>query len=129
MDEKINELLGEELKRQIESLSSLETGTREMGTAVDDVTKLYKLLIDTEKVSAESRKLDIEENKNKNDSANMLNEQKKDRYVKIGIAAAEIVIPFILYGMLMRKGLKFEETGCVTSPWTKNLINRITPKK
>ena len=59
MDEKINELLGEELKRQIESLSSLETGTREMGTAVDDVTKLYKLLIDTEKVSAESKLLSL----------------------------------------------------------------------
>lgn len=38
-----------------------------------------------------------------------LNEQMKDRYFKVGIAAAELLIPLMFYGIWMRKGFKFEE--------------------
>lgn len=52
-----------------------------------------------------------------------------DRYVKIGVAAAELVLPLIFYGVWMKKGLKFEETGTYTSQTFKNLFNRFKPTK
>lgn len=122
MEEKINQALGEEVLRQIKGLKDLETGTREMGSAVDDVIKLHKQLVETEKAGTEARKLDIEESKSKSDSEieqqnckDALAEQKKDRWVKLGITIAEISIPLVFSGILFAKGMRFEETGSYTA--------------
>ena len=58
-----------------------------------------------------------------------LEEQVKDRYFKVGIAAAELMIPLMFYGIWMNKGFKFEETGTFTSSTFKGLINRFRPTK
>ena len=58
-----------------------------------------------------------------------LAEQVKDRYFKLGIAAAEIVLPLIFYATWMRKGFKFEETGTFTSTTFRGLFNRFRPTK
>ena len=58
-----------------------------------------------------------------------LEEQVKDRYFKVGIAAAELMIPLMFYGIWMNKGFKFEETGTITSSTFKGLINRFKPTK
>ena len=58
-----------------------------------------------------------------------LEEQVKDRYFKVGIAAAELMIPLMFYGIWMNKGFKFEETGTITSSTFKGLINRFRPTK
>lgn len=57
------------------------------------------------------------------------NEQMKDRYFKVGIAAAELLIPLMFYGIWMRKGFKFEETGTYTSTTFRGLFNRFRPTK
>ena len=44
-----------------------------------------------------------------------LDENTLDRYAKIGIAAAELVLPLMFYGVWMSRGLRFEETGTFTS--------------
>ena len=44
MEEKnIEELLSKEIAAQIEALSDLQSGSKEKSTAIDDLTKLYKL--------------------------------------------------------------------------------------
>ena len=53
----------------------------------------------------------------------------KDRYFRVGIAAAELLIPLMCYGIWMNKGFKFEETGTFTSSTFKGLINRFRPTK
>ena len=58
-----------------------------------------------------------------------LAEQRIDRYVRIGIAAAELMIPIMFYNIWMRKGFKFEETGSFTSTTFKGLINRFRPTR
>ena len=58
-----------------------------------------------------------------------ISEQIKDRYFKVGIAAAELVIPLVFYGIWMNKGFKFEETGAYTSTTFKGLFNRFRPTK
>lgn len=52
-----------------------------------------------------------------------------DRCVKIGIAAAEIMVPLAFYGAWMKQGFEFEKTGSFTSATFKNLFNRFRPTK
>lgn len=52
-----------------------------------------------------------------------------DRCVKVGIALTEIVVPLAFYGIWMKQGFKFEETGSFTSTTFKNLFNRFRPTK
>lgn len=117
MDE-IKEMLSEEIKKQIEDLSELDPGNEEKSKAIDNVVKLYKLTLEKEKASCDSE-----------NERNQLNEQKRDRYVKIGIAAAEIILPLIFYGAWIGKGLRFEKDGSFTSTTFKNLISKFRPTK
>ena len=61
--------------------------------------------------------------------AEQLKEQVKDRYFKVGIAAAEIIIPIVFYGVWLKRGFKFEETGIFTSTTFRSLFNRFKPTK
>ena len=58
-----------------------------------------------------------------------IQENRIDRFIKAGTAAAELVLPLVCYGIWMRKGFKFEETGSFTSTTFKNLLNRFRPTK
>ncbi len=129
MDENIKDLLGEEIKAQIEGLSDLEVGSKEKSTAISDLVTLYRLDIEATKnelefdEKRESREL---EEQLKRDQ---LKEQVKDRYCRLGIEVASIVLPLIFYAAWMRKGFKFEETGTYTSTTFRGLFNRFRPTK
>lgn len=110
MDE-IRDLLGEEIKEEIFNLSALEPGSKEKSTAIEDLTKLYRLRI--EELSKKDQ----------------LNEQVKDRYFRLGVEAAGIVLPLIFYATWMRKGFEFEETGIFTSTTFRGLFNRFKPTR
>lgn len=129
MDEEIRKLLEEEIKAEIRDLSTLEPGSKEKSTAIEDLAKLYKLRIEetknewdfTEKY--ESRNSDIQFKKNQ------LEEQVKDRYFKFGVEVASIILPLIFYAAWMKRGFKFEETGTYTSTTFRSLFNRFKPTK
>ena len=122
MNEEICKLMDEEIKSQLEEMSSLKAGSDEKIKATESLSKLYKLRIDDERLDNELLKETMEKEA-------LLTEQKKDRWFKTGIAAAEIGIPLIFYGIWMRRGFKFEETGTFTSQTFKGLINRFRPTK
>lgn len=129
MGEEIKKMLEEEIKSEIKNLTTLKTGSDEHSSAVEDVAKLYKLRIDEDKTAIEylektqSRKSDAEH------KDAQLKESIKDRYFRIGIAAAELVLPLMFYATWMNKGFKFEETGTYTSRTFGGLINRFKPTK
>ena len=127
--EEIRNLLDEEIKAEIEELSSLTFGSKEHLTATENLATLYKLRVDETKTA-----LDFEEKSEnrKNDDEfkkNQLAEQVKDRYFKLGIAAAELVLPLMFYAVWMRRGFKFEENGTYTSTTFRGLFNRFRPTK
>ena len=103
----IRDLLGEEIKSGIRDLSSLPYGSEEKSTAIEDLVKLYKLRIEERD----------------------FNEKVKDRYFRLGIEMTSIVLPLIFYGIWMRKGFKFEETGTYTSMTFRSLFNRFKPTR
>ncbi len=137
MDENsIKELLSEEIAEEIQALSTLEAGSKEKSTAIDDLTKLYKLRIEESKSEWEAdekynRRVMEDEANTRDDELKQtqIAEQVKDRYFRLGIAAAELMIPLMFYGIWMKKGFKFEETGTYTSTTFRGLFNRFRPTK
>jgi len=129
MDEEIRKLLEEEIKTEIRNLSTLEPGSKEKSTAIEDLAKLYRLRIEETRnewdfnEKYESRDSDMQFKKNQ------LEEQVKDRYFRLGVEVASIILPLIFYGIWMRKGFKFEETGTFTSTTFRGLFNRFRPTK
>lgn len=118
MDNEIKNLLNEEIKRQLADMDYIDTGDEKKASATQDVERLCKLVMESEKTEAE-----IECNKKEASGA------KKDRIIKIVIGSMEIVLPLAFYAVWMCVGLKFEETGCFTSTTFKGLLNRFRPTK
>lgn len=135
MDE-IRELLDEVIKDDIDKISSLEAGSKEKSNAIDDVTKLYKLRLDEMKVEneAEASKNQFEAEQDKltdewRFKEVQLKEQNKDRWISFGLQIGLTIGGWIVYDIWHRRGLRFEEEGTITSPWTRNLISKMLPKK
>lgn len=129
MEEEIKSLLEEEIDTQIRELSSLQAGSKEKSSAIDDLTKLYKLKIEETKT-----KWEINERYDNRDSdvqlkKDQLVEQVRDRYFRLGIEGAGIVLPLIFYAVWMKRGFKFEENGTYTSTTFRGLFNRFRPTK
>lgn len=135
MDE-IKNLLGEEIKKEINNLSSLDDATEKKSKAIDDIAKLYKLKLEQDKIEAEledSRNRHELEKEAKDDERVSREEQRKkinlDRVIDVGLQVLTVVGGWIAYDIWHRRGLKFEETGSVTSPFTRNLMTKMLPKK
>ena len=143
MDEQIREALTKEILSQLNSLGDLSPGSKEQQTAVDNVTKLYRLgLEDVKSADDYDEKLyrrDVDAQREQNElnkqvreeelKKNQLAEQVKDRYFRLGIEVAGIVLPLMFYASWMKKGFRFEETGTYTSKTFMNLFNRFRPTK
>ena len=129
MDEEIRRLLGEEIKTEIQKLSSLESGSKEKSTAIEDLATLYRLRIEETK-----NELDFDEKYDSRVSDQLLkkeqlDEQVKYRYFRLGVEAASIILPMMFYAVWMRRGFKFEETGTYTSTTFRGLFNRFKPTR
>lgn len=129
MGEENRSLLEEEIKAEIKRLGSLEFGSHEHTTAVDSLTKLYKLKLEEDKNAYE--RLDKIENReiDQESKTAQMAESVKDRYFRFGMAAAELVLPLMFYGVWMRRGFKFEQDGTFTSQTFRGLFSRFRPTK
>lgn len=55
--------------------------------------------------------------------------QNIDRYVKYGLAVAELILPLTFYACWMNRGFRFEETGTFTSTTFRGLFSHFKPSK
>lgn len=152
--EEINKLMDKEIVSQIKALGSLQSGSQEQTAAVKNLTAMYEARINEEKVKLdaedkrEKREMDREQHcadeaLKKSQAADeaaarerdlklkesQLEDQKIDRLMRVGVAMMELGLPLVCYGHWFRKGLKFEETGSITSSMMRNLINKFKTKK
>lgn len=97
MGEEIKELLEEEIKAEIENLSSLEAGSQQHSAAVESLAKLYKLKIEEDKSSMDYYEKEESRNTEIDIKRNQMDEAVKDRYFRLGIAAAELILPLMFY--------------------------------
>lgn len=150
----IKKMLDEEIDRLLSHIKTLGYETDERKAAISELDRLYKLRIEETK-NEQNYKMDCERRAQerafrqadetlKRDQMAMerafheaddkskreqLSDQGIERYFRYGAMALELVLPIVAYGIWYRIGLKFEETGTVTSAMTKNLIVRMLPKK
>ena len=129
MDDEIRKMLDEEIKTEIQALSSLESDSKEKSDAVDNLVKLYKLRIEETRNEWDfGEKYDARES-DKQIKKDQLAEQVKDRYFRLGVEAAGLILPLIFYDVWMRRGFRFEETGTYTSTTFRGLFNRFKPTR
>lgn len=129
MGEENRSLLEEEIRTEIKRLAALESGSQEHTTAVDSLTKLYKLKLEEDKNAVEHMEKIENRESDKDYKYAQMDEAVKDRYIRIGIAAAELIIPMVFYGIWMRRGFEFEKDGTFTSQTFRGLFSRFKPTK
>ena len=129
----IKKLLDYAIETEINNLNSA-SNKDEKSEVIKNLAALHKLRIEEIKTETEieekSERRAMDKAAHDEDAtlkAFQLDENTLDRYAKIGIAAAELVLPLMFYGVWMRRGLRFEETGTFTSQTFKNLFNRFKP--
>lgn len=118
MNDGIAKKMDEVIDRSIDKMKLLDPEEEGYPEATDRLTKLYKLKI--EETQAES------EVQIKNQQ---LAEAKKDRWIKLGVDIAGILLPLGFYGIWMARGFKFEQTGSYTSTTFRGLFSRFRPTK
>ncbi|MCD8119692.1 MAG: hypothetical protein LUE29_09500 [Lachnospiraceae bacterium] len=122
MEEKdINGLLEDELKRQFNELQTLDAGSEEQSRAVENVVKLYKAKIDEQKA--------VWDSEDSYDRRVMEVKQARERWIKLGIDAAGIVLPMIFYTIWTKAAFGFETNGYPSTMTTKELWHLIRPTK
>lgn len=147
MNEDIITMLDEQIKAELGGLSGLAVGSKEHKEAIEGLAKLYRLRIDDSKAAMEYnkeiddddfRKKQMEqEEKFHNEQAErdeqsrkeQLAEQKKDRYIRIGIAAAELMVPLVFFAKIYQMGYDLEKDGTFTVQTLKNLVRFVKPTK
>lgn len=125
----IETLLHEEIQDGFDALSRMERGTEIHKTTVDEVAKLFDKAIEIEKIEVEAK----EKAKAREIEASLkrvqMEEDRKDRRFKNGIAVGGIVLPLAVTIWGTFKTLKFEEEGTVTTMMGRGFINKLIPKK
>ena len=125
----IETLLHEEIQDGFDALSKMERGTEIHKTTVDEVAKLFDKAIEIEKIEIEAK----EKAKAREIEASLkraqMDEDRKDRRFKNGIAVGGIVLPLAVTIWGTFKTLKFEEEGTVTTMMGRGFINKLIPKK
>ena len=74
----IRDLLNEEIKSQIKDLASLETGSKEKSSAVDDLANLYRLSIEETKLELDAEEKSERRRIDENESQDRLINWKHD---------------------------------------------------
>ena len=125
----IETLLHEEIQDGFDALSKMERGTEIHKTTVDEVAKLFDKAIEIEKIEIEAK----DKAKAREIEASLkrvqMEEDRKDRRFKNGIAVGGIVLPLAVTIWGTFKTLKFEEEGTVTTIMGRGFINKLIPKK
>lgn len=121
----IQNLLDNEIVRRLKELDGMASGSKEIGVAIEDIEHLCKMRV-------EERKLNSELESNAREERDKLVEnaaRAKDRYIRLGLDVAGLILPLAFYGIWMYKGFKFEESGTFTSTTFRSLFNRFKPTK
>ena len=134
MSDEIKKELEKEILKEIQDLSTLESGSKEKGSAIENLATLYKLNIEEVKIEHEAMEKAFDRGSADETSVRdlelkqrTLDESIKDRYFKLGLDVAGLIAPIIFYNIWMERGLKFEETGTYTSTTFRGLFNRFKP--
>ena len=125
----IKSLLRDEIQREFEKLNEMEVGSDQHKAGVDAAVKLVDRAIEMEKIDIDLN----EKTKVREDDISLkvrsMDEERKDRLIKNGIAVASIVVPTIVTIWGTIKSIEFEKEGTFTTIMGRGFINKLLPKK
>ena len=132
MNDVIREKLEAQIVRDLEQLeNSKQYGSEDRKQMVNDLDKLYRLLLDDLKVecdiadSGDRFIAEQEQREFENDYKKLQTvRDKKDRIIRYILDGAAIGVPALVSVFMILEGFKFEETGTVTSKFFQWIINR-----
>lgn len=131
----IKEKMLKEVKRLLEELSQLDTACKEYSIKSEQLEVLTNILNEMNKTENDGIKINNEYNvevgrliQDKNNADNDSKNKVLD-YLRLGVECVGIVSPMIFYGVWMKRGFKFEETGTYTSKTFMNLIGKFKGPK
>lgn len=129
---KEKEMLSDAIVESINNLRSLEVGSQGRETEVENVQKLYKLMIEEAKLEQSVHELefkaDIEDAKFKLEREK-LEEEKKTSKIDKGLRYGFEALNLAFLARWLRKGFKFEETGTFTSSMMRQLVSSLFKRK
>ena len=125
----MNDRLKAELDEEFDKLNALSPSDEGYKEATERFTKVYSLYLDEEKnqTEAELKKLQIQNDELLKKA--QLSEMKKDRWWKVGLGAAGLVLPLAIQTMWYKMGMKFEETGSFSSTCSRSIFGNLFKNK
>ena len=141
MDDNSRDLLLEAIVEQFDRLDQCED-EEERKKIIDNLSTLYRLKLDETRLDGEYdrdlHKFEFDRKQYEDDKAskedekryrdNQAREEKIEKYIEFGIKGGTTVLMIIAYDIWYRRGLKFEETGTVSTRMTQNLIGKLIPR-
>lgn len=131
MKDEIRKSLDEVIIDEIERIRSMPNG-KEKNEAITNLSELHKLRIEEEKIECSKMETIRQETASEQENklrVEQLNSQKYDRILNAAMQAGITIGEWTLYGLAFYAGLKFEEIGTIRTPWMRNLISMVTPRK
>ena len=124
--------LDEVIAKELDALGALTPGSKEHLLAVKDLKELYQLTLEEQKIR--NAALDAMDKKSIEDEQLRVKElelldKKRERWFTAAVQAGLAVAGWIVYTAWMREGFTFEQEGTVRSPWLRNIIGKMTPKR
>lgn len=117
--------LDEAIAQTLEVIKSSKSGSDERAEAIKELKELHAARI--EELKAEQAQRDSAQEECTRAEQNRF--QKFDTVLKAGVQVGVAIGGWLVYDGWFRRGLHFETHNTVGSPWTRNLINRMLPKK
>ena len=142
MDEDLKRLLGEAIQKELQDLDDI-SDPKEREAAVERINKLYRLMIDEEKIELESEtfyaKLDEDRAEQARKSEVEASERKYKKLagigstlcniglkvLEVGVPAAVSVLGYRIFEDIHLEDLKFETENAWTAATTKNTLSRL----
>lgn len=105
----VENLLDEEIKSEFKTLGLIEMGTETYETVVSGVSKLLDKKIEFKKLE---------------ESSKVLNESRRERNWKNGIAIGTFIGSVVVYGLAYISSINFERVGTLTSEGGKGALRQ-----
>lgn len=104
-------------------------------TTLDRIAKLHKIRMDEERLRAEIASAKAERAEKRTARSEEAEAKKKqavnqriDLALNLGVQVLLGGLSMVAYNAWLNRGLRFEETGSIRSPMTRNLLSRLIPK-
>lgn len=125
MNDDIRKKLEEEIERGLDELTHYVPGSETKTAAIEDLAKLYRLKLDEEKKDLEIFVAEQNRQQEKKSEEDL----KFERYFKIGLDLANLILPLGFYWIWMKRGFKFEEKGTFGSNTFRELFRWFRPTR